>query len=178
MQSDSQLVQFYLGQGPDNRGRMIDEILAWGDEEIEDVHDYIQWLFPLREKSAFNSSAPVLSEADIARFRNDAKANQKLLFSLARLIDFYGFMATWEGGNYQIVKSEDFQQKSRNWLTRYNHNFLRITRILKSVVLLGGEKHSKAFLVVLEEVYKDNSKIIGQETLGYWRDALNVSVHA
>lgn len=178
MQSNSQLVQFYLGQGPDNRGRMIDEILAWKDEQIENVHDYIQWLFPLKETSAFNSSAPVLSEADIATFRNNTKVNQKLLLSLAKLIDFYGFMATWESGTYQIVKSKDFQQKSRNWLTRNNHNFLRITRILKSLVLLGSEKHSRILLVALEEVYKDNSKIIGQETLNYWKDALNVNTSA
>ena len=175
MQSNSQLVQFYLGRGLDNRGRMIDDILSWKNEQLENVHDYIQWLFPLQEGSAFNSSAPVLSEADIATFRNDPKAKQKLLLSLARLIDFYGFMATWEGGTYQIVKSKDFQQKSRNWLTKYNHNFLRITRILKSLVLLGGEKHSRALLTALEEVYKDNPKIIGEETLNYWRDALNIN---
>lgn len=173
MKANSQLVQFYLGQGPDNQGRMIDEILSWRDEQLEDVHDYIQWLFPLTEKSAFNSSAPVLSEADITTFRSNPKANQKLLLSLARLIDFYGFMATWEGGTYRIVKSKYFQQKSRNWLTKYNHNFLRITRVLKALVLLGAEKHAKVFLTSLEDVYKDNSQVIGQETLRYWREAVN-----
>jgi len=173
MQVNSQLVNFYLGDAPDNRGRMIDEVLSWKDEQLEDVHDYIQWLFPLKEKSAFNSSAPVLSKADINTFRSNPRVNQKLLLSLARLIDFYGFMATWEGGTYQIVKSKDFQQKSRNWLTEYNHNFLRITRILKALVLLGAEKHAKVFLIALEDVYKDSSQVIGQETLRYWREAIN-----
>ena len=82
-------------------------------------------------------------------------------------------MATWEGGTYQIVKSKDFRQKSRNWLTKYNHNFLRITRILKALVLLGAEKHAKVFLTALEDVYKDNSQVVGQETLRYWRGAIN-----
>ncbi len=173
MQAHSQLVKFYLGEGPDNQGRMIDEILSWKDEQLEDTHDYIQWLFPLKEKSAFNPSAPVLSEADITTFRSNTKANQKLLLSLARLIDFYGFMASWESGTYQIVRSKDFQKKFRNWLTNDNHNFLRITRILRSLVCLGAEKHAKAFLKALEDVYKDNSQVIGQETLRYWQEAVN-----
>lgn len=173
MKVHSQLVKFYLGKGTDSQGRMIDEILSWNDEKLEDVHDYIQWLFPLKDRSAFNPSAPILSKDDIATFRNHSKINQKLLLSLARLINFYGFMATWENGTYRIVKSKDFQQKSYNWLMRYNHNFLRITRILKALVLLGAEKHAKVFLKALEDVYKDNSKVIGQKTLGYWRKAVN-----
>ena len=173
MKAHSQLVNFYLGDAPDNQGRMIDEILSWKDEQLEDVHDYIQWIFPLKERSAFNPSAPLLTEDDIAVFKRDKKVNQKLLLSLARLIDFYGFMATWEGGTYQIVKSKDFRQKSRNWLTKYNHNFLRITRILKALVLLCAEKHAKVFLTALEDVYKDNSQVVGQETLRYWRGAIN-----
>ena len=176
MRAHSQLVRFYLGEGPDNQERMIHEIISWDDERLEDVHDYIQWLFPLKEKSAYNSSAPILSEEDIAVFRNNQKANQKLLLSLARLIDFYGFMATWKSGAYQIVKSENFEKKSKNWLTKYNHNFLRITRILKSLVLLGAGKHAEALLEALEDVYKGNAQVISQETLTYWRDALNVSV--
>ena len=176
MKEHSQLLNFYLGKGPDNKGRMLDEILTWNDRQLEFVHDYIQWLFPLKEKSAYNSSAPILSEEDVAVFRNNQKANQKLLLSLARLIDFYGFMATWESGTYRIVKSENFEEKSKNWLTKYNHNFLRITRILKSLVLLGAEQHAKALLEALEDVYEGNAQVISQETLTYWRDTLNVSV--
>lgn len=169
--AESQLIKFYLGQGPDDKGRMVDEILSWSDEQLEDVHDYIQWLFPLNERSAFNTSAPILSEEDIIAFKNP-QPRQKLLLSFARMLDFYGFMTSVAGDVFKISKSKDFERKSRNWLTRYNHNFLRITRILKSLVSLHCQKFAKTFLDALEEVFNDNSPIIGQKSLEYWEEAL------
>lgn len=168
----SRLVAFYLGMGTDDRGRMIDDMLSWNDEQLEIVHDYIQWLFPLKEKSAFNSSAPILSNEDIASFINDTEIKHKLLRSLTRLLDFYGFAISVENRPETITKSEKFEKKSRNWISLRNHNFLRITRILKSLVLLNYGDLAAAFLNVLEEIYKDNSAIIGTQTLKYWREAV------
>ena len=168
----SQLVAFYLSNGPDSLGRMIDEILSWSDQQLEDVHDYIQWIFPLRERSAFNTSAPLLTEDDIVSFKNDSRLRKKLLNSYARLLRFYGFVSIVDCRTRKMERLEEFEQQSRNWLTRYNHNFLRITRILKSLTLLGCDVYANAFLNSLEEVYKVNSHIIGEETLGYWREAV------
>jgi hypothetical protein len=50
----SKLINFYLGNECDHRGRNIIAIWQWNNEQLETVHDYIQWLFPLKEKSAFN----------------------------------------------------------------------------------------------------------------------------
>lgn len=52
---------FYLGKEADSQGRTIEEIWEWDHEDLEDTHDYIQWLFPLQERSAFNPDAPVLT---------------------------------------------------------------------------------------------------------------------
>ncbi len=38
--SNSQIIDFYLGKRPDNRGRMIKNIWEWNEEQLEDVHDY------------------------------------------------------------------------------------------------------------------------------------------
>ncbi len=38
---------------------MIGEIWAWDDAALEDGHDFIQWLFPLPEPSAFVDDAPL-----------------------------------------------------------------------------------------------------------------------
>src|SRR5262245_840829 len=67
----SRLVDFYRGAGTDTGGRQLAEIWAWGDDDLEAVHDFIQWLFPLPEPSRFNPDAPRLTEADIATFRGD-----------------------------------------------------------------------------------------------------------
>ena len=93
----SQLVAFYLGKGPDNQGRMLNEILLWDDSRLEDVHDYIQWLFPLKERSAFNAFAPLLTENDIAVLKADKGARANILHALARMIDFYGFTVNMQG---------------------------------------------------------------------------------
>ena len=59
------LVRFYLGTEPDSSGRFIGDIRKWNHERLERTHDYIQWLFPTRNRSQFNSSAPTLDEEQI-----------------------------------------------------------------------------------------------------------------
>ena len=71
---NEKLIGFYSGKGTDDRGRRIDEIWSFSHEELEAVHDYIQWLFPLAERSAFNPGAPLLDDETIARFREGDRA--------------------------------------------------------------------------------------------------------
>lgn len=41
------IVDFYSGKATDTSGRTLREIHAWNYHDLENVHDYIQWLFPL-----------------------------------------------------------------------------------------------------------------------------------
>lgn len=168
------IVSFYLGKCPDNNGRMIDDILSWDNERLEYVHDYIQWLFPLKEKSAYNPSAPTISDEEINKFRNSNVLKAKLLESFIRLLEFYGFECQWEGNRLNVVRSSNFEVRSRYWLTSGNHNFLRITRILKCLWLLGLKDHALAFMNALEEVYGEYDEVVGTETLSHWREAIIV----
>ena len=166
------LIPFYLGLGPDNQGRMIDDILSWNSERLENVHDYIQWLFPLQDKSASNSSAPLLTKEEIDEFRNNPLLRAKILESFNKLMEFYGFVCRKEKDILVMARSNKFTEQSRNWLTKHNHNFLRITRILKCLMLLGLEEYARIFMTSLEKVYNDYQQIIGEETISYWRKAL------
>ena len=65
------LLRFYRLEGTDARGRTLSEIWSWDADRLEGVHDYIQWLFPLPEASAFNPSAPLLTDATLEAFRAD-----------------------------------------------------------------------------------------------------------
>jgi len=58
----SLLVNFYRGESRDAEGRFLEELLAWNDDELEEVHNFVQWLFPLPEPSQFNPDAPLLSK--------------------------------------------------------------------------------------------------------------------
>lgn len=45
----SRLVAFYRGLETDIEGRLLKDILAWPDDDLEAVHDFIQCLFPSRD---------------------------------------------------------------------------------------------------------------------------------
>lgn len=164
----SALVSFHAGTGTDDRGRTLADILSWDDDRLERVHDYIQWLFPLPEHSGFNPGAPVLAGADIESFRSREDLRAALQRAFARLMAFCGF----EPARDAIVTAPDFPARSQNWLTPGNHNLLRITRILRSLSLLGLEQEAGAFLAALEALPEDRRKTIGPVTLDYWRRAV------
>ena len=166
------LLAFYLSKGPDNCGRMIDDILRWDDEQLEQVHDYIQWLFPLREKSQFNATAPVIDDDLEREFRANAVLQSKLRESFCFLLRFYGFDYKGLDGRVVIVPSAAFDTKALNWLTPGNHNFLRITRILKCLCVCGLANDAKAFRLALEVLYKKRGEVIGETTLCFWREAV------
>jgi len=86
----SRLVDFYRGLGTDIEGRLLEDILAWNDDELEEVHDFIQWLFPLPEPSQYNPDAPLLTKEDIAAFKSDPVLQANLMRSFERILAFLG----------------------------------------------------------------------------------------
>ena len=168
----SPLLRFYAG-GPDDRGRTLDDILAWDDARLEAVHDFIQWVFPLPEPSAFNASAPVLSADDIAAFRDDPALRERLLVAFRRMLRFYGFDLAGDEAAPEVSQASDFAARARGWVKPGNHNMLRITRVLRCLTLLGLPAHARAFLAALERLYDAGAApAIGAVTLRYWRDAV------
>jgi|SRR5689334_9341048 len=161
------LLEFYNGTGSDDRGRRIEDVWRFSRDELEDIHDYIQWLFPLAERSAFNPGAPLLDDTTIQRFRTDATLRGNMERSLRLMLAFYGL----EIAGVSIRRASNFAERSANWLTPGNHNFLRLTRILKSLSLLGLGERAAQLLDCLEEVYAANEDTIGARTMGFWRRA-------
>jgi hypothetical protein len=170
--TESEVVRFYRGNGRDHRGRSLSDIHEFDYYELEFHHDYIQWLFPLPEPSGANASAPLLSNADIASFKSDASLRTALLQSFELMLQLYGLVLTTDDAYIGIVRDATFVQRSNVWLTGGNHNFLRISRILRSLSLLGCLAHAVAFLKCLEGIYAEEASTIGETTMGYWRRAL------
>lgn len=148
MKSKSALISFYAGEGVDDRGRSFNEILKWNYDMLEFVHDFIQWLFPLDVLSAYNMNAPILTQEDVDIFRNSAELQDNVLKALTLMLEFYGF--SFNAGH--VVKSDRFQERASNWLNDGNHNMLRITRILRSLSLIGLNDYAKQFFTALESV--------------------------
>ena len=162
------IVDFYSGTGTDTSGRTLREIHRWDYNELENVHDYIQWLFPLPDPSQYNPSAPILDAEQIAKFHMDAELRLQLLASFDKMLGFYGF----ERNNMSIVRSNSWEERSRNWLRPGNHNHLRLTRILKSLSILGLKDYAHALFEALNAVFSEKSSAISAPTMGYWKRAL------
>src|SRR5258708_250993 len=107
----SQITGFYRGTGTDHNGRTLADIWAYSDAELESIHDFIQWLFPLREPSQFNPEAPLLSDSDIAEFRADPKLRENLLRSFEVFLAFLGLR--FENG--RVAEAPDFDRKDEVW---------------------------------------------------------------
>jgi hypothetical protein len=166
----SQLTTFYRGTGPDSEGRTLADIWAYSDDELESIHDFIQWLFPLRERSQFNPDAPLLTAADIDEFRADPQLRDNLLRSFEVFLAFLGLR--FEGG--RVTRAPDFDRKSDIW-RHPNHNWLRITRVLTSTRLLGLEEPSRALFTFLKELRDGGRSGITDDTFRYWERAASGS---
>src|ERR1039457_273980 len=90
----SRLLEFYSGHSPNSRGRYLWQLQSQSFDDLEHVHDYIQWMFPLLERSAYNVNAPVLSTSDVVEFRRDERLRCALLESFAVMLNFYGIDKT------------------------------------------------------------------------------------
>ena len=165
----SRLLDFYRGEATDSPGRFLKDVWVWDDNELEMTHDFIQWLFPMTEQSHFNPQAPRLTEEDIAAFRNDEHLQENLRHSFVRMLKFWG-LALAENG--EVVLGDNFGDRVPEVWAAPNHNWLRVTRILRSLTLLGLEPEAQAFFHRLEEFYHSRRFPIPTSTYSYWSGAI------
>jgi hypothetical protein len=156
MAANARIIGFLRGQSPDGAGRYLSEIQQWPDQELESVHDFIQWLFPLTDPSPVNPDAPVLDAGTISQIQSRPELLDAVRASLERMRRFY------EG--------------SSHWLTAGNHNHLRITRILKCLKLLGLDAEADAFFQYLDRIYEQEQRKprpgIAARSFEFWRNAV------
>lgn len=147
------LIEFLRRAGPDSQGRLHVDILNFSDEELEEVHDYIQWLFPLREKSMAVPDSPVLeSEAVVQLLWSDTNVREHMVQALDRMKRFYG--------------------DNDHWLQQGDHNHLRITRILKSASLLGLRNEARDFYDFIIR-RAETAMPVTKESLEFWKRSIS-----
>ncbi|MFL6845045.1 MAG: opioid growth factor receptor-related protein [Allosphingosinicella sp.] len=150
-EAGSPVVQFLQDTGTESRGQTIAEILALGDNELECRHDYIQWLFPLGEPSQAVPGSPVLDVSDIEVLTRSAVARRNLAAAADRMRRFYL-------GN-------------AHWLCPYDHNHLRITRIISSLRLLVGDNEADEFRKAMLEQVARSGHPVNARSLAFWAKA-------
>ena len=142
------IIDFYTG-GKHPRGFTFEEGLAQTNEDWEKAHDLIQWYFPLPEPSKRQPSAPVAVEDDFKAIQLSSAMRERMEKAVER---FERFLMEYDG-----------------WRRGHDHNHLRITRVIRYLVLLDRPGRARLFF--------DRASILAcgranLESLDYWRDAL------
>ena len=145
------IVSFLEGKTPDYRGRTFAMFLQQSDHQAETSHDYIQWLFPLNEPSRSVNGVPVLTELEIDEIRQSSLAQANFAKS-----------ARWFLG---------FLERNDHWIIKYNHNHLRITRVIKSLRLLASDKAADEFKDKVLALAGDNLNLVDQKARGFWANS-------
>lgn len=160
----------------------FDIVRNWSDDEWEGIHDFIQWVFPLKEPSNFNPDAPLLTDEDIAIFRADPELQQAVFLSFHRFLKFVGLRCAYVEGAWvtepiapgnsfdgEFYTKEEVAKKLRIW-EHPNHNWLRITRCLHSMRLLGLPHATESLFDCLCKIYDSNTGVT-PDTFQYWQEA-------
>jgi len=164
------LLDFYRGTGTDIEGRSLEKILAFSLDKKESAHDYIQWLFPIDASSQFNMRAPVLNHVLIAEMKKDPQVINNMKRSFHSMLEFYGL--GYDEKKHEVYKLDSFETRAKVWLTSGNHNFLRITRILHSLNLMGLHDEAAAFYKCLNSIQTTHSACRG--SVSHWKSAAQV----
>lgn len=164
--TQEQLINFYKNEIPNINNMFLTDMWNLSEKDKEAKHDYIQWMFPTKEKSDFNRRAPVLESIDIEVMKDSKMVMSNMRKSVYVFLDFLGFTLN-EDNN--ICIQEEFETKSKNWLRPNNHNFKRISRLLTFLKLFGFDEIYNNFFDKLEELYKKYPEIIGEKSYNYWK---------
>jgi hypothetical protein len=159
------IVNFYINQDKNSEGVSLEEILSYSDIKFEACHNFVQWVFPLHEKSLHSKSSPQLSKEDVEILSNSLIAKNNILKALERFVQFLNETKDPLEICYNALPSK------KHWTTEGNHNFLRITRIIRSLRLFGLHKEAKDFYDYVVKIFNYNN--LNKNTIYYWDMALN-----
>ena len=171
MSSTDAVIDFYNG-GKDSDGRTLEAILAWSDEQLETVHDFIKWVFPSRRPSNVNPFAPLVTDETVRAFDRDPALRAQLRHALERMLRFYGLRS--RDGRVEIDERA-FAARSRVWLAPGNHNHLRLTRIMDSLSTLGLRTEALALQhCLIEDVCRGAGEgRVATRTIEFWSRAVS-----
>jgi hypothetical protein len=169
----SRIVDFYGDdEGTTTDGYTLEQIWGWDDDDYELEKNYVQWLFPTPKESRYNPDAPVLGEADIAAFRSDPLLRDRLRRSFVRFLRFLGLAPAGEG---RVVEAGNFERRRPQVWSHFNHNWLRVSRVLTSLAVLGLDGEARALLAWLDDACRRG--LIGTADAESRREAVASQVH-
>ena len=144
---------FLTNAEPDFKNRFLNDIWNFSDEDIEHTHDFIQLLFPLNKKSESVFHGYYLNtESSIINIKSNDLAKSNIVKSSKWFLSFL--------------------ERNSHWRRRHDHNYLRITRIIKSLRLLVSDDEADTFYQLMLNILTEEDRLkINSETLEFWKSA-------
>ena len=107
---------------------------------LESSHTFVQWIFPTDAPSRFNARCAVLRPEEARHVATRLVSSLRLLESFHMMLAFYGFALDRPARVVRVVAPARLDH-----LVRHTHNWMRVTRILRSLVLFGCAPYALAF---------------------------------
>jgi hypothetical protein len=135
----------------DHKGRTLHDMWAFSDSQIEQIHDFIQLVFPLNKPSRSNFNGPYLdNDSATTRIRASQIAKDNLVKSSHWFLSFL--------------------DRNHQWQNRHNHNQLRVTRMIESLRLLVSDDQAERCKSTVFRMILDKN-LINETTLVFWGKA-------
>ena len=143
--------KFLICEEVDFLGRNLQDIWDFSDEEIEQTHDFVQLVFPTNKPSRAVSHGFYLdSETLVEQIKNNPEAKKNIIKSAKWFLSFLA--------------------RNTYWNQKYNHNQLRITRVIESLRLLVSNEDADNFYQSVLKLIEENNKV-NEDTLFFWKNA-------
>ena len=142
---------FLALKGKDFKGRTLEDIWSFSDEEIENYHDFIQIVFPLNKPSQATFHGHYLDSKEVVQqIKNNKDATNNIIKSSQW---FFSFL-----------------ERNMYWNDQHDHNQWRITRVIECLRLLVSDEEADNFYNNVLRLIKDNNQV-NMTTLDFWKNA-------
>lgn len=157
------LLRFFRGENNPSFPHRLEDIVVYTDEQMEDYHDFIQWIFPTIYPSRY-SRAPIIDESFAKHLHADHTACKNYCRTCQRYLNYMNFDCEGDGKIVDSTRNIPFYRLPY-------HNFLRITRMLDSLNQTAHNACSKAIYEKMFEVMHNSRQqyIVNEDTLNYWK---------
>ena len=145
-------LDFLSNGGVDFKGRTLEMIWSFTDEQIESIHDFVQIIFPLDKPSESTFHGCYLSSQEII---NKIKDNQTAKENILKSSKWY----------FSFLKRNIWL-----WNRKYDHNQLRITRVIECLRLLVSDEEADKFYENVLKIIEDDNRI-NETSLNFWNKA-------
>ena len=89
------MLNFLKGNETDVYKRYLKDMWIMSDDQIENIHNFIQWVFPLNERSNAVPKSPILTNEEIISIKKSETAQKNIKKSAEWFLEFLSRNSYW-----------------------------------------------------------------------------------